>query len=82
MIGVRADRGTDPDSFLISDSGEMWTLGARILPGSPNLILLVGLSAVMSHQIDHHGPALPAWAFLRVSDWLMRFNCNWKGATP
>lgn len=81
VIGVRADTGSDPETFTIEDSGEMWTLCARVLPGSPDLILLVGLTSQIGAAHDHHGPALPAWAFLRMSDWLMRFKTLWKGST-
>lgn len=74
VIGVRADSGCDAETFTIEDSLEMWTLAARILHGSPPLVLLVGLTAVMGQQLDHFGPALPRRAFLRVSEWLTQFN--------
>lgn len=77
-IGVRADTGTDPETFTIADSGEDWTLAARVLApahtDTPFLVLLVGLTSQIDLAIEHHGPALPARAFLRLSDWLTQFN--------
>lgn len=64
-FGVRADTGTDYDTFDITRPDETWAVVGRVMPGPTPLVLLLGVSSIL-HQ--HKIPA-PLTQLGRLTDW-------------